>query len=444
MLKHKYHIIRIIVCLFLINFQIYGLFSQGHNIKLNIKGCSGLKAQFCYYQGDNQYIIQNSIFDKNDKLSFEGKEKLPAGIYLIVIDSIGYFDLLIRNEPEFTISADKHDLHKTVSAKGSNENQLFFNYQKKVLILKTKISEIDSLLAKSNEKKNEELNSQKSGLNQKLLEIVSDLKKEHPESYLTKIVGAMEISNPDSMQFEDPELLRTPFYQNMIRLFIKKNIESNTDFIISETAKLLEKLKGTEANYQFTLGYLLNFYSSFYKNGINQIFVYLADNYFLPDKAKWLKAETLKQIKERRDFLAQGLPGMPSAGLILESTTGEYVSLHQLNSKIIFLYFWSVNCGHCTKSTKTFLDNYKALSDKGVQIYAINIDKDKDTWLKKVEENGLPWINCYDPQETSGYRDKYYVYGSPLLFVIDQDKKIQAVKNGENEIEEFVNQTIKH
>jgi peroxiredoxin len=436
--------ILIFIFFFIIHFQICSLYSQGYKINFQVKGASGNKCQFGYYQGDNQYVIQNSVLDKNGKASVEGKEILPAGVYLFIIDSIGYFDFLIRNEQDFSISTKKENLQKALSVKGSEENHLFFEYQKKDFDLKLKISNIDSLISKSSSYNIDNLNKQKAELNQELLTLVTSYKESYPKCYLSKILTTMEISNPDSMNMSDPELLRTPFYHNMIRLFIKKNIDSNSNFIISETKKYLEKIKKTEANYHFTLGYLINFYNSFYKNGINEVFVYLADNYFLPDKAKWLNAEALKLLKERRDILVQGLPGMPANDLTLESTSGEYFSLFQVDSKITFLYFWSVNCGHCATSTKILKENYETLSNKGVQVYAVNIDKDKEAWIKKVEENGLPWINCYDPKETSGYRDKYYIYGTPLLFAIDHNKKITAVVNGEKEIEEYVNLIIRN
>jgi peroxiredoxin len=442
MFRFKVKIVLCFLLLLLIDFQLHKTLAQGYKIHLNIKGASNQKVQFGYYQGDNQYVIQNSNLDKNGKLSLIGKETIPTGIYLLVIDSVGYFDLLIRNEMEFSISADRSNLYKSLSVKSSEENRLFFDYQRKVFDKKNKLSKIDSLIEKSGDSEKGNLNIQKAETNNDLLNLVSDMIKTNPKSYFAKILRSMDVVEPDSMDFADPELLRTPFYHNMIRLFIKKNINSSAAFIINETDKLLRKTKGVEANYQYLSGYLLNFYSSFYKNGMNQVFVHIADNYFLPDKAKWLSEDAIKMVIEKRNSLSQGLPGTPAVDLIMESNTGEFFSLHQVKSKTTLLYFWSVGCTHCTISTKILLDNYKALKSKDIEIFAVNIDKDKDGWIKKVEESDLPWINCFDPQETSGYRDKYYVYGSPILFEIDKEKKIVSVINGENEIEAYIKKTI--
>ena len=74
------------------------------------------------------------------------------------------------------------------------------------------------------------------------------------------------------------------------------------------------------------------------------------------------------------------------------------------------------------------------LKEKNIEIFAVNIDKDRQKWLKKVEETEAEWINCYDPDESSNFREKYYVFGSPLLYVIDKSKKITSRWNGEEEI----------
>lgn len=421
--------------------QPHKMLAQAYTIKLKMKGAEGHHFQFGYYQADNQYVIQNGVFDKNGKAVIEGKEALPPGIYLIAIENGGSFDLLIKNANNLTISAQKSDILNTIKIEGSKENQLFFDYQRQINHFKTELAGLDSSLKSSSDEITlNKLNEQKTKINEEMVRLVNEFRTKHQDSYLAKILKAMESSNPDEIDYADPDLLRTPFYHNMIRFFIRKNINSSPSYIISETSKFLEKIKPTEANYQFAVLYLLNFYNTFYKNGINEVFVFLADNYFLPDKAKWLNNDALSQLKQRRDFLAQGLPGMPAADLTLESTTGEYFSLHQTGSKMTLLYFWSVNCGHCNTSTKILLDHFKELTKKDIKIFAVNIDNDKDQWKKKVEELELPWINCYDPTGVSNYRDKYYVYGSPILFVVSQGKKILAVKNGESEIEDFIRQ----
>lgn len=419
----------------------YQTVAQDYKIGAKIKGAANLDAQLAYYQGENQVLVQTAKFDKNGEVSFAGEKKLPAGIYFLVVGKIGYFDLLIRDEQHFILASDTTNLINDMKVKNSKDNEIFFNYQKKVLKVKTQLAaneERIKLLDETNDsvavytKENDSLQTE-------LSKLIENTEKEHPNSYLAKILHAMSLTDIDKLNFADEDLLRTPFFHNMIRNYIKRDIEKNPEYIKHSLSQLLDSVKNTEANYQYVVTYLLNFYNTFYKVGMNDVFVFLADNYFLPDKAKWLNESVLKQIKERRDFLAQSLPGAQAQDLKVESNTGEYFSLLQVESPVTFLYFWSADCGHCTKSTAILKANYDALKEKNIAIFAVNIDKDKDKWLKKIEETESPWLNCWDPDEVSDFRDKYYVYGTPLLYVIGPNKKIIAKKHGEEEIEELVN-----
>ena len=404
--------------------------SQAYKIDIKIQGANNLESELGYYLGDKQFVVQKTKFDEKGRISFEGKEKLLSGIYFIVVGNKGFFDLLIRNEQQFSVHSDTVDIINEMKIKGSAENEIFYSYQKKVFKIKRQMAVIESR-AKQLEKDNDSIqiyeNEQK-GLEKELHQLASETQKQNPDSYLAKILNAMNLPNEDQFDYSDEELLRTPFFHNMVRLFIKKNIEKNSGYIKYQTSQLLDSLKLPAANYQYIATYLLNFYNSFYKVGIDEVFVYIADNYFLPDKAKWLNDKMLVQIKERRDFLSQSLPGQPAQDLTMESTTGEFYSLQQVNSNFILLYFWSADCGHCSESSKILKENYEALLKKNIQIFSVNVDKDREKWLKKIEEMATPWLNCYDPDENSKYRDKYYVYGTPLLYLIDSKKMIVTKK----------------
>ena len=423
----------------------YQTIAQGYKINLKIKGAEEKSAQFAYYQGDKQYVVQNSKFDKGGQLTLQGKEKLAPGIYFIVVGKLGFFDIIIREQQEFSLKSDTTDLVGLMKIKGSADNDVFFAYQKEVLKNKEVIAKIESHI-KSLDKENDSIlvyQEQIKQLSTELEKLVDETQKNHPESYMAKLLNAMSLQKVEDFNFADLDLLRTPFFHNMIRLFIKENIEKNAEYIKYQTQKLLLSVRHQESNYQYITGYLLNFYNTFYKIGMNEVFVFIADNYILPNKATWYSAEQLEQIKIRRDFLAQSLPGESAQDLTVESTTGEFFSLHQVESQITILYFWSADCGHCTTTTGILKKYYERLLKKNISIFAVNIDKDKEKWLKKVEETESEWINCYDPDETSGFREKYYVFGSPLLYVINAEKKIVTRKNGEEEIEKLCKELIK-
>ncbi len=54
----------------------------------------------------------------------------------------------------------------------------------------------------------------------------------------------------------------------------------------------------------------------------------------------------------------------------------------------------------------------------------------------------LQWINCQDINEVSNYREKYYVYGTPLVYLINSKHEILSIQNGEIEIERLVKKLV--
>ncbi|RLD64817.1 MAG: hypothetical protein DRI95_10065, partial [Bacteroidetes bacterium] len=80
--------------------------------------------------------------------------------------------------------------------------------------------------------------------------------------------------------------------------------------------------------------------------------------------------------------------------------------------------------------------------EKNIELFAVNIDKDSTKWQNKIENLDLQWINCQDINEVSGFREKYYVYGSPLLYFINDKKVILSKLNGEEEIKKLIAKLI--
>ena len=57
----------------------------------------------------------------------------------------------------------------------------------------------------------------------------------------------------------------------------------------------------------------------------------------------------------------------------------------------------------------------KKYADKGLVVLSISVDKDRDTWLKALEEEQMPWTNLWDD---AGIKVKYGVKGIPSVFLI--------------------------
>ena len=86
---------------------------------------------------------------------------------------------------------------------------------------------------------------------------------------------------------------------------------------------------------------------------------------------------------------------------------------------------------------------------QGVQLYGVMVDGGKEAWMNYLHENKLKdWVHVY---ETAAQKDAVYAAGkpnfrqlydvsqTPLLYLLDKDKRIIAKKLSYQQIDEIIN-----
>ena len=92
-----------VVLLFITN-----AFAQGYKITVKIKGAKPNETYLlANYYADKNQLKDSATSDKNGTIVFDGKVKLPNGIYLVVTPSRNYFEMVVSQaEQDFTIETD--------------------------------------------------------------------------------------------------------------------------------------------------------------------------------------------------------------------------------------------------------------------------------------------------------------------------------------------------
>ena len=60
-------------------------FSQGHKIDITVSGTADSTIYFAYYYGDKKFVYDTLKADKNGTIFVHGDDKLPGGVYLVVL-----------------------------------------------------------------------------------------------------------------------------------------------------------------------------------------------------------------------------------------------------------------------------------------------------------------------------------------------------------------------
>lgn len=106
---------------------------------------------------------------------------------------------------------------------------------------------------------------------------------------------------------------------------------------------------------------------------------------------------------------------------------GKLQKLSDLKGKTIFLDFWASWCTPCRKENPNLVKTYNKFKSKGFEIFAVSLDKNKETWLKTIENDNLNWYHVNDLKGNGNKASLIYgVEGVPESFLIDQNGIIIA------------------
>ncbi len=288
----------------------------------------------------------------------------------------------------------------------------------------------------------------------------------------------------DGINFKEDKYLRTPFFADKIKRYFDQLVAQHPDSVILELDKILGQcIPGTEMFNtligHFTYKYEQNKTMSFDRYGksntFEKVFIHLADKYIVAGKTKgYYSDETVAKIKERVDVLRNLLPGAKVSNLLMvdtifgkqvlkmgfdtakssESVTylyqknydklqGMYKPLYNVNAKYTVLIFWAVDCSHCTKEVPKLYKDMQALKGKvDAKIYAVQTKEDLfERWKTFiVQEKLTDCVHVFDPIHLNNLKEQFDIVATPVIYLLDKDKRIIGKKIGSEQVVEIIEQ----
>jgi thiol-disulfide isomerase/thioredoxin len=117
-----------------------------------------------------------------------------------------------------------------------------------------------------------------------------------------------------------------------------------------------------------------------------------------------------------------------------------FVKLSDVKADYTVLVFWDVDCGHCQKEIPVLIEAYNNLlkEKKNVKIYSVYMQHEGEKYLKYIADNKLPWINVYDGAHYNNAIEKYDVYSTPVIYILDKNKAIKAKRIDANQVKTLI------
>ena len=118
-----------------------------------------------------------------------------------------------------------------------------------------------------------------------------------------------------------------------------------------------------------------------------------------------------------------------------------FKTLYGVNAKYTVLVFWAVDCGHCQTEIpklKEELDKLKGKID--FKVFAVQTKDDLyDNWRKFIVEKKLTdFLHYYDPIHLNNLKENFDIYSTPVIYILDKDKRIKAKRLGAEQVAEML------
>jgi peroxiredoxin len=152
-------------------------------------------------------------------------------------------------------------------------------------------------------------------------------------------------------------------------------------------------------------------------------------NSFFPksEHVKALYANTMRLMAQEKNskiqqFIQQN--GINSPDIKLPNPNGREISLASLNDKVTLIQFWSAVDRASRIQNQALVELYKKYKSRGLEIYQVSIDTDRNAWLNAIQQDGLSWINVGDMKGSVVATNMYNIQVIPSNYILDKEKQI--------------------
>ncbi len=416
------------------------------NIPQDLSNCIHL---YSYYGNELSDITSAPVNEQGD-FKLEIKDTLQEGLYKIGIDKKNAASIVLSGEKDIVIKADYGQLKADrITVNNSRENKAYRallhewnRISRKIYSLnieKSQISVVDPFFTRKTKAIEEKVRLIMQEHNVNLMII----KETYPDTFMSEVLVSLSLiplqsEHPDLedkydnerafmhnyffeyIDFGDECIIYTPFLEKKYFTYLDKYTHHTTEGIKDSVDLLLAEAEANNTVFEFSIEYLID---TFQKKGLPKLAEYVVNNY-VDGCSKPLSERTVEKIES----LKRVRVGQIAPEIVSKDSDGKTIVLSSLIGKdVLMVYFWASWCDGCEAENPNIVKIYDKFKERGFDIYAVALDKDKAEWLKAIKKHGLTWTNVSDLQEWESEAVKAYnVNRTPGIYLLDKEGRIMA------------------
>lgn len=217
--------------------------------------------------------------------------------------------------------------------------------------------------------------------------------------------------------WHDERIITNPYLSNKVLEYLFSFTERSEEGI----HYAIDRIMGNEGTHPKVEAFLVELLVDFFtQKGVSDFVAYMHDRYLgncdLPLSDE-LKAKIKAAVPVAK---GEQLPEIS-----LPDGDGMEVPIEVLNGNLNVVLVWSSTCPHCLRELPRLKALYDHMGPKKMNVYAISLDTDRESWIRTVRENKLNWININDPKGWEGnIPQQLGVLGTPAILLVDADRRL--------------------
>lgn len=351
------------------------LFGQT-NIKIYFDNQQDSVLYLHQYKGSKTALV-DIAFLKNGMFQFKNRQKFPEGIYVLTNGKdFPLTEILIGKDQKFSFIINDLDNANPVIVRGSKETD---NYVKMMAQLGHDGVDLNQFKVK---KKDAFINL-----------VINSMRQNDFEHYW------------DGFALNDRRILTYPLIDKKLEAYFN-SLPINAIVINSEIDQVIAKTGDCVEVRDYLIWYFYRkYYSPDYMN-LDDIYIHLVNDYFLKYEMENVPASVLNMMAMRANYLEN---------LKIGAKIPDIGKLHSIESQYITVFFYDKDCQKCVKEGKV-LEEIQTRHPE-MTIFPVEINS---TGIENI-------LSLYDIQTT------------PLIYVLDNQKKIIAKRIQAKDVERVLN-----
>ncbi|MBN1182953.1 MAG: AhpC/TSA family protein [Bacteroidales bacterium] len=337
---------------------------------------NGEYMQIHRYEFDRSVLLDSVKIKKNGTFRFKIEQKEPE-FYLINPNNNSYVVLLLHPGDKVNITGDYYNLGGSYDVTGSTSSQQIRQLDIQLFVTQKKIDSL--LIIYEANKDNEKFDSIRASLDQTYLQIL----KTHHDSLVSFIIQNMN---------------------SLVSIYALQQKYDAQTYVFSRYRDL--------QYYNIVLQSLSKEYPGI--GIIKQLENRINNMQSLFDRNR------IMQMAEKN--------ATPIPEIYLPTPNGDTVSLLNTlkKNKFLLLHFWASWDRTSINQILELKKAYKKYHPKGLEIYSVSLDDNKEKWKRAIKYDSITWINVSELSPESSAAKTYNISKIPSNYLISQEGDILA------------------